>query len=107
MIAQRSLTDRDPLVRAAACNYFAEGDVGERLQLLTPMLSDRVRLVRTAAATSLASVPQQTLMSTALNSLEIALADYKKALRVDSDLASSHVALALLASNPTHNFFDY
>jgi tetratricopeptide (TPR) repeat protein len=97
LVAKRSLNDREPVVRAAACAYFAAGDVSERLQLLTPLLNDPIRLVRSEAAHALASIPKQSLIGAARLGLQDALQERRDALRVDSDLAASHVALALLA----------
>lgn len=96
-VARRALGDRDPMVRGAACGYFADGDITDRLALLTPLLNDSTRHVRLEAANALASVPPHALMSPARRAMEDNLAEHRSALLVDGDQAGSHISLAMLA----------
>ncbi len=72
-----ALSDRDPLVRAAAAQLVATNvPVAERLSLLTPHLRDPIRLVRLEAARGLAGAPAGLLGPEEQAARETALAEY-------------------------------
>ncbi len=56
-----ALKDEDPLVRAAAVNALDPFAPRDRLPLVAPLLQDKIRAVRIAAARSLAPVPTAVL----------------------------------------------
>ena len=95
-IAERSLSDREAIVRAAAADYFTDAEVADRVRYLVPLLSDPVRHVRHAAAEALATVPRSMVSSSAAK-LDQSLDERRATLMVDNDLASTHISLALIA----------
>jgi len=94
------LSDFDPQVRAAAvANFDLMPDHDELVRLLTPLLDDPVRMVRTEAARVLARVPRTDFSGDQRRKLQAALEELKASLMVNSDRAAAHVNLAILHEN--------
>lgn len=74
-VAEQSMADADPLVRAAAIEALGSAPVERRLATVTPSLDDPVRLVRLAAARVLAPAHARLAESEAAGSFEAALAE--------------------------------
>jgi cytochrome c-type biogenesis protein CcmH/NrfG len=91
-----SLKDPDALVRRAAARALEGTEPGLRLELLTPLLGDAVRVVRQEAARVLASVPGDRLTQTQRAALDRGLAEYVAAQRFGADRPESHLNLGLL-----------
>lgn len=91
-----SLKDADALVRRAAARALEGAEPSLRLELLTPLLEDAVRVVRLEAARALASVPGNRLTQTQRAAVDRGLAEYVAAQRFDADRPESHLNLGLL-----------
>lgn len=85
------LSDRDPLVRAAAVLALRSLPPGERLVVLTPLLTDPLRSVREAAARALLDVAAGA--SPAPAALEVALDEWREALRLRADFPETHLQI--------------
>jgi tetratricopeptide (TPR) repeat protein len=96
-LSQALLEDRDPQVRAAAIGCLESMPNRERLKLLTPLLRDPTRLVRTEAARALADFGPQAFDPGHRLLREQALAEYRRGLLRDADQAMAHMGLGLLA----------
>jgi len=91
-----ALGDEDPLVRLGAIEAIEAQPPAERSQHLTPLLTDPVRAVRLAAASSLAGVPRQLLQPAASGALEGALEEYRASQALNADRPQAHLNLAVL-----------
>ena len=91
-----SLEDKDPQIRAAAIPNLAGLTNEKLLRVLTPLLDDPVRLVRTEAARMLARIPDAEVRGRVSNKVEAALEEYKKGLMLSSDRAAAHLTIAVL-----------
>jgi predicted CXXCH cytochrome family protein len=91
-----SLEDPDALLRRAAARALESAEPSLRLELLTPLLEDAVRVVRQEAARALADVPGDRLTQTQRAALDRGLAEYVAAQRFDADRPESHLNLGLL-----------
>ncbi len=97
-VAKKSLSDKDPQVRAAGVALYPSANEAS-VRELAPMLEDSTRLVRVQAARALAGCKLTTLSREQRDAMKLALQDYQEALRVDADLSGSHMADALLAES--------
>ena len=91
------LDESDPQIRIAAAATLETMPRKPRLRLLTPLLEDPVRAVRTEAARILADFGPQGFDARRAKLRDDALADYRRGLQEHADLAMSHMGLALLA----------
>jgi hypothetical protein len=85
------LSDSDPLVRAAAALALRSLPPGERLAVLTPLMTDPLRTVREAAARALLDVAAGA--SSAPVALEAALDEWREALRLRADFPETHLQI--------------
>ncbi|MCX7173855.1 MAG: multiheme c-type cytochrome [Proteobacteria bacterium] len=92
--AKASLYDADPMVREAALNALSHADDTDRARLLAPLLQDKVRSVRMAAARALVGAPERLLGND--SSFKAALAEYFAAQKFNADRPESHVDLGAL-----------
>ena len=95
-VIRLALQDGDPLVRRAAVSAFDRAEPARRVELLAPLLDDRVRAVRMEAARALAGAPRDRLTDGQRASLDRAYAEYVTAEQFNADRPESHVNLALL-----------
>jgi Flp pilus assembly protein TadD len=93
---RNALNDADPMVRAAGVNALAGADAATRLQLLTRMLGDAVRLVRIEAARALAGETEARLAPEDRKRFDAALEEYVAAQRFNADRPEAHAALGIL-----------
>lgn len=95
----RATRDSDPEVRAAAA-ASAEGlPIDQRIAALGPLLADRVRAVRIAAARVLSAVPSDRLTPEMRSPLKAALAEYVAAQAMALDMPGAHFNLAVVYEN--------
>ncbi|MBB4842571.1 Tfp pilus assembly protein PilF [Paucibacter oligotrophus] len=87
--------DADPELRAAAATSLENAPPAQRLQILTPLLSDPLRAVRAAAARSLSSLPAEQLPAT----FKPALAEYMAAQEQAQDMPGARLNLAAVHEN--------
>ncbi len=92
----RSLDHGDPLIRAAAASALDRLEPRARLDLLSPLLRDRVLGVRLAAAHSLASVPADQLSSSQASALDRALHEYSAAQVANAERPEAQLNLGWL-----------
>lgn len=90
---ERALADREPLVRLGALEAAAALEPSERLRLVAPLLSDRIRTIRIQAASVLTSVPPGGMTASERAAFEAALAEYVESQHVDDDRAEAHLNL--------------
>jgi len=93
---RRALDHGDPLIRAAAASALDLLEPRARLDLLVPLLSDRVRGVRLAAAHSLASVPAGDLSSSQASAVDRALDEYAAAQVINAERPEAQLNLGWL-----------
>ena len=93
---RRALDHGDPLIRAAAASALERLDPQARLDLLFPLLRDRVRGVRLAAAHSLASVPGDQLSSSQASALDRTLDEYSAAQVANAERPEAQLNLGWL-----------
>ncbi len=84
------------LVRAKVAGLAERYPPQLRLDLLAPLLQDRLRGVRTEAARALASVPSQALSAAQRTALAAALAQYRETQQALADMPAAHLNLAVL-----------
>lgn len=96
-LAMKLLDDKNPQVRTAAVAILEGAPLNERLKAVSPLLSDSLRSVRTEAARVLADATAGAFRGDDLQLRDAALAEYKRGLEQNSDLAMSHMGLAILA----------
>ena len=92
---QRALADPDGLVRAAALDALAVLPPAERVRLGAPLLADPLRVVRTEAASALASDAQQ-LPPDRRTSFDSALAEYRASQATNADRPEACASLGSL-----------
>lgn len=90
--------DADAEVRAAAAAGLDDVDASLRVPALAPLLKDRVRAVRIAAARSLAGLPPEQFDAATRSAFEAALAEYLAAQKVALDMPGPNLNLAVLYS---------
>lgn len=91
----KATLDPNPEVRAAAADSMEGLSATQRLETLTPMLSDPIRAVRIAAARNLASLSAQ-LAPGAKPAFDAALREYIEAQTLALDMPGAQFNLALL-----------
>ena len=99
--AERIKAARDPdaEVRTAAANSMEGLSVAQRIEALTPLLSDPVRSVRTTAARNLSFVPIDQLAATARPAFQAALQEYIGTQAFSLDMPGAHLNLAVVYEN--------
>jgi len=93
---QKSVQDSDPQIRVTSINVFNFLRPDDRVDILTPLLQDTVRLVRIQAALSLAEVSGKNFSAENLLNREQALDEYIQAQNINADNPSAHLNLGLL-----------
>ncbi len=91
--------DEDPEVRTAAANSLEGLSVLERVQALSPLLTDPVRAVRITAARNLSFVPIDQLDAATRPAFEAALLEYITAQSFALDMPGAHLNLAVVYEN--------
>ncbi len=84
-VVANALRDPDALVRATAADAFSLVPPAERTDRLSPLLSDPVRLVRMAAARSLAGESESRLVGEELSAFASALGEWTAAQEFNAD----------------------
>ncbi len=92
-----ALDDPSPSVRQSAVQSLPADSPQELLRLVAPLLRDRVRTVRIAAAVRLLPLDPKQLTPNQAETLALATDEYREQLAMASDHAESHRQLALLA----------
>ena len=90
---ERSINDKDPLVRRSAAESLELFEPGTRLRLGTPLLDDPLLTVRMAAARVLSSVRQQASPQQR-DAITRGLEEYAEAQRFNGDRAEGQLNLA-------------
>ena len=101
-VARRALSHQDPQMRAAAVAYLEilpidEPSMRRVAKVISPLLNDSERLVRTEAARVLAGFRPAFIDAEYHDPLRAALEEYRTGLLLNSDQAGAHMSLALLA----------
>ncbi|GJQ59612.1 MAG: hypothetical protein SCALA701_24130 [Candidatus Scalindua sp.] len=110
-VISSALNDLDPLVRYEAVRGIStliprapRSELQQRkLSLLTPMLNDPMRAVRTEAARAVTEVPEELRAREQLRHFETALEEYKQRQHSIADRPESHLNLGLLYQNLGQN----
>ncbi len=95
----RAAQDADAEVRTAAANAVEGLSVAQRVETLTPLLTDPVRSVRTTAARNLSFVPIDQLGQSARPAFQAALAEYIATQTFALDMPGAHLNLAVVYEN--------
>lgn len=93
-LAQRGLSDLDPMVRIGAMDMLAEVPPEQIWALVSPLLSDPVRGVRIRAAYVLAAVPTARQPPVDRDRFEAAAADFVAAQQLNADRPEDRTILA-------------
>jgi tetratricopeptide (TPR) repeat protein len=93
---RKALTEKDPQIRAAAVLSLQQEASDATVSALAPLLSDRVRLVRTEAARSLAQMGASRLQGDERTVFRSALQECFDGAKVDCDRAAGHMGLGIL-----------
>lgn len=96
-VSLKQLKDSDPQVRAAAVRNLADLPRGDLIRYCAPLLDDSVRSVQIEAALTLADLSQGAFTPLQRNKFQAALESYRQAMLRNSDQASAHMALGILA----------
>jgi tetratricopeptide (TPR) repeat protein len=96
-VLERSLGDRDPLVRLGAVEALAGLEPLTRWRLGAASSGDPVRAVRLEAARTLSEVPAELQGGPHLESFEAALDELRASLRMDGDRSQAQLWLGSLA----------
>jgi tetratricopeptide (TPR) repeat protein len=96
---EKALTDPASLVRHSAINGFQPEDIQSFEKLLTPLLNDPVRGIRTEAAIRLSVVPEGQLSEPARKARENALKEYVDVNQYTSDFPGGRYNLGVLYTN--------
>ena len=91
------LSDDSSLVRATAVRLWRSASAQDRAARLQPLLSDKVRTVRIAAALELANVPSEQLPPDQRKALEAALSELKSSIAAKADFPEGQMAIGGLA----------
>lgn len=91
------LADADPLVRANAVPLQRSADLPDRIERLSPLLSDPVRSVRLSAAKEFLTVPGQALTPLQRTNAREAMADWQRTLSNRLDFPETHLVLGGMA----------
>jgi predicted CXXCH cytochrome family protein len=95
-IAERTaplLADPDPLVRGAAATLQRARPPGPRLERLTPVLGDRLRTVRVAAAKAMLGADLTGVPEAGAGALTTASAEWRSALLSRADFPETHMQI--------------
>jgi tetratricopeptide (TPR) repeat protein len=106
----KSLSDRDPQIRAAATQSLQQSPGEGLFGKLLPLLNDPTRFVRTEAASALVRMPGQQLDSAERQAWKTALDELFARISVDSDRAGGQLMLGNLyqdLSEPTQAIAAY
>ena len=87
------LTDTDPLVRSAALGLQVHAQPTDRVQRILPLLEDKVRSVRIAAARALLGAPIARLPERYKETLGTASKEFRNSLTAKSDFPETHLVL--------------
>ena len=85
--------DGDPLVRLAAVDAMEPFEAAERLAVVAPLLSDKVKAVRIAAARSLAGLPAASLSPERQQALDRASAELIESEQATSERPESQISI--------------
>lgn len=96
-LSERLLDDSDPQVRTTATMVMEGAPLRQRLQAVTPRLSDSLRCVRAEAARVLADIGPTALPQAENEKHGKALDEYRAGLEDNNDLAMAHLGLGILA----------
>jgi tetratricopeptide (TPR) repeat protein len=96
---EKALTDPASLVRHSAINGFQPEDIQSFERLLTPLLNDPVRGIRTEAAIRLSVVPEEQLSEPARKARESALKEYVDVNNYTSDFPGGRYNLGVMYAN--------
>jgi len=96
-LSGRLLDDNDAQVRITAVINMDAAPLAVRLKKVTPLLNDPVRAVRVEAARVLADAGPDAFNAENRKRRDDGLAEYRRGLLENSDLAQSHMGLGLLA----------
>jgi tetratricopeptide (TPR) repeat protein len=86
-----AIKSKDPFIRHTAINALAQYPQEERLQYLTPLLSDSIRAVRIRAAYTLADVPDHLFVGKEKEAFQKAITEFETSLSVQSDFPSGQL----------------
>ena len=95
----KSTLDADPEVRAAAADSVEGLSASQRVEALSPLLTDPLRAVRIAAARNLSSLPVDQLGAATRPAFEAALSEYIAAQSVALDMPGAQFNLAIVYEN--------
>ena len=93
-VVEQALLDPDPLVRFGAVRASQAIPVEQRFRLVYRVLEDSTKLVRTEAASALASVPRAMISRSPL--LEPVTSEYVSAQLIHADRPEAHLNLGIL-----------
>ncbi len=93
-----SLDDTESLIRYTAIRGLQNLDPSATLEYLAPKLYDPVKAVRIEAAAALAAIPESQIRVDDRGALKSALAEYRQAMRYNSDFAAQRYNLGNLAA---------
>lgn len=95
----RATQDSDAEVRTAAANSMEGLSVAQRVEALTPLLTDPVRAVRVTAARNLSFVPIDELREETRPAFQAALQEYIATQTFSLDMPGAHLNLAVVYEN--------
>jgi tetratricopeptide (TPR) repeat protein len=95
-VVRAALDDPSAMVRRAAVQVLSNVDPRVRGPLVSPLLADAVRTVRTEAALAVAGVPAEAMTEHDLAARERATTDFIAAQKLSSDRPEGHLGLAAL-----------
>ena len=96
-LCRQHLDDRSPLVRTAALRAISDQALNNAKDDVLLRLTDKIRLVRTAAARRLAALRPGAIPAGSRDAYDLALEEYRQSQSTVFDRASAHLNLATLA----------
>ncbi len=96
-LSERLIEEDDPQIRTTATMVMEGAPLRTRLAKVGPLLEDDLRSVRTEAARVLADIGQGGLSESDRAKRDAALEEYRRGVADNSDLAMSHLGLAILS----------
>ena len=96
---QKALDNPESLIRHSAVVSFQANSPGEYIRMLSPLLNDPVKAVRTQAASKLSFIPENQMAEPVRTAFRKALSDYEKLNLYASDFASGRHNLGILYGN--------
>jgi predicted CXXCH cytochrome family protein len=96
---EAALMSDEPLLRRTAILNLAVADPAERAALLSPLLFDPLKAVRTAALSQIAGVPREMLKPYQQEAFDSVLKEFREAMAYSLDFASSGLNLGNLYAN--------